>query len=613
MNDLVVRLKLNSQQWDTNVGKAKQSIRDISATAKHSTISIEGMGKAFSGVGAAIGKVSGIIGGAMAVLQTAETAINSSASAQAEYNDTIVAAKKSVNDFFNSLLTGDWSRYQNGILEAIKLNKEFAKSQRQMNEWKGIAESRLDQTDAYTSNLEAIIEDTTLPLEERQAAYDKLEKRLNKIIKETEIGLENARKDLNNVMANMGLPHSLPTYVDDFLESYSILSNPYSEIVKKLEQYEKDKKKLEDYSNPNSLIDALRYGEDYNSTLKGKQQFLFNEKYSKELQARYDSLINIRKKLTAENRTMLKDYVDNISQISDRLGTIKKDLKGAADTIRDAKEDVNITADIQSDMDSSYNIPTGSLAYFNNLISELQKKLELATSDGVAYGINQEINKLRTLKLMLELRQTGTTPLESVIANSGRNAKDDIESGYIGKIPTFEPIGKETVDLSNSLNDSLNNTATLLGAIAGITDENSAKWINYVSSVMSGVANLIPAVSSLIALYSTQTVVAGMASAAQTPVVGWITAIAAASALIAAIASIPQFATGGIVGGTSFSGDNILARVNSGEMILNPLQQSKLFNMINNGIVQNNEVTFRINGKDLVGTLNNYNSKQMRY
>lgn len=45
----------------------------------------------------------------------------------------------------------------------------------------------------------------------------------------------------------------------------------------------------------------------------------------------------------------------------------------------------------------------------------------------------------------------------------------------------------------------------------------------------------------------------------------------------------PAFATGGIVGGSSFYGDKVLARVNSGEMILNSGQQSRLFSMINNG------------------------------
>ena len=42
----------------------------------------------------------------------------------------------------------------------------------------------------------------------------------------------------------------------------------------------------------------------------------------------------------------------------------------------------------------------------------------------------------------------------------------------------------------------------------------------------------------------------------------------AVGGVLAAFAAIPAFATGGIVGGTSFSGDNVLVRVNSGEEVL---------------------------------------------
>ena len=64
--------------------------------------------------------------------------------------------------------------------------------------------------------------------------------------------------------------------------------------------------------------------------------------------------------------------------------------------------------------------------------------------------------------------------------------------------------------------------------------------------------------------------------------------IAAAATTAANVARItsqqaPSFENGGIVPGSSFTGDRISANVNSGEMILNRRQQSQLFDMVNNG------------------------------
>jgi len=67
------------------------------------------------------------------------------------------------------------------------------------------------------------------------------------------------------------------------------------------------------------------------------------------------------------------------------------------------------------------------------------------------------------------------------------------------------------------------------------------------------------------------------------------------------------YAEGGIVSGSSLTGDRVLARVNSGEMILNQAQQANLFKMINAGT--SDQVQFKIKGTDLVGVLNNYDRK----
>ena len=90
-----------------------------------------------------------------------------------------------------------------------------------------------------------------------------------------------------------------------------------------------------------------------------------------------------------------------------------------------------------------------------------------------------------------------------------------------------------------------------------------------------------------------------------------LTALGELATIISSVKSMGQYANGGVVGGSSYSGDRLYARVNSGEMILNSQQQSHLFNMINNGGTNavNGNVKFVIKGTDLQGVLNNYNHK----
>lgn len=84
-------------------------------------------------------------------------------------------------------------------------------------------------------------------------------------------------------------------------------------------------------------------------------------------------------------------------------------------------------------------------------------------------------------------------------------------------------------------------------------------------------------------------------------------AVAIGAGILAAVLAFADgFATGGIVGGNSFTGDKVLTRVNSGEMILNEAQQARLFAIAdgresagNGGAVTINQNITVQNGNDI--------------
>ena len=103
------------------------------------------------------------------------------------------------------------------------------------------------------------------------------------------------------------------------------------------------------------------------------------------------------------------------------------------------------------------------------------------------------------------------------------------------------------------------------------------------------------------------------------PFVGIGIAAAMIAGIVALMRGLPRFESGGIVGGTSFSGDKVLARLNSGEMVLNKGQQTRLFDILDGKRLHGQSngggggtVEFKISGKELVGILQQEDIRKSR-
>lgn len=143
----------------------------------------------------------------------------------------------------------------------------------------------------------------------------------------------------------------------------------------------------------------------------------------------------------------------------------------------------------------------------------------------------------------------------------------------------------------------------ITSAFQGLFEGATGAFKGVVTGMMQGIQTII---NGLLA----QAVAAMIAGEAHKGLLGLLTASVGVAALIGLWKSkVPAFETGGIVGGSAFSGDRITARVNSGEMILNRSQQANLFAMANGSGVGGGNVRFKIDGNSLVGVLENNNKK----
>ena len=110
-----------------------------------------------------------------------------------------------------------------------------------------------------------------------------------------------------------------------------------------------------------------------------------------------------------------------------------------------------------------------------------------------------------------------------------------------------------------------------------------------------------------------------MKGAGQLGPFGWAAfGIAGLAQLIAMVAQIKSltsgYASGGIIKGNSYHGDQMYVRANAGEMVLTQGQQSRLFRMLDGGMTPNmgGQVEFVLQGSQLKGVLNNYDRKSRK-
>ena len=166
------------------------------------------------------------------------------------------------------------------------------------------------------------------------------------------------------------------------------------------------------------------------------------------------------------------------------------------------------------------------------------------------------------------------------IYSAWENVKDSFsdKSAFEGVLSVLNAI-ISTVDAIDSTVSAIKDVAEVVKKLTAakqleqsIDDATTAKKVaNVATGVAAEVAGAAVTKATAAGEVAANTAVAGSgaaASVASIPFVGPVLALAALASIVAAIASISKFATGGIVGGNSPHGDKILARLNSGEMVL---------------------------------------------
>ena len=249
------------------------------------------------------------------------------------------------------------------------------------------------------------------------------------------------------------------------------------------------------------------------------------------------------------------------------------------------------------------NLPKGSMAYLDSQISGKKTELSLAVNDADRIRISRELDELVSKRREMDI----TVKYKDLKAPGAVQKPASNLAGMAGLPNDFkkiDPIPDQSVKNVDDMATGLENVSSILGSLSGLVGQSSD---NMGAWALSSAANIAQMIVQLQALATAQ----GVASAFSAP---WPASLAAVATVLTTVASIfsslPQFAEGGIIGGSSYFGDRLLARVNSGEMILNQKQQRRLYDLTtSDGGTTVSLGVSRIQGSDLYLALSNYMKK----
>lgn len=250
-------------------------------------------------------------------------------------------------------------------------------------------------------------------------------------------------------------------------------------------------------------------------------------------------------------------------------------------------------------------------------VKDLEKQLIQAKNEATAF--EDVLNFAKAQKQLTELRKQ----LEETAVNTAYELARSFETVGNSLFDILSLFDKDIKDSElyksfEAFTTVINSVITILQTVTGVIESVSAAKKVLAQITQTTAAQEVAANAAVATSEGTKAAAAAGAAAAgagssvsSIPIVGPILAVAAIGTVVAAIlAAMSKFATGGIVGGSSTTGDKNVVRANSGEMILTKGQQATLFNAIQSGnLGSGGNVQFKIRGSDLIGVINNEHSR----
>lgn len=539
----LVRIKADTNDYERNIRKAQKTWNDFT----------KGLGvniSKFTGVGAAIGAVS-------AALKVAKDAFMQSEGNIDEWGRTVEGAKGAYSTFLNTLNSGNWSNFFTNLSTAAQGARDLYDALDRLGSIKANNQAAIAIVQQQIAQLRLAKQQGENVDEQLKAATERLAALQKQSV---DAGLGAGHETIVNTLRNrvnalnttgVGISEGTLRGYAGALENYG--QQIFDNMSRKLDELTKKATFNKQYSTFDENGRELTYSANVTDisrlTQEEQKQYLIAKAITEGETEIQKGLALYAQAVSEGTAAAREEFKGNRYALQGSTGSGGGSGKGGKETYIPLADSID-----------------AQIAKVKELQDEFNKTADQSVRGRLIVAIDEATSHLNFMQ------GKGIEPLSSNISGS--------LTEHLGiKTPDFSKVKIEGDDL-----DKLNELANA-GEVAKESWDSALGSISGLGSALASIED--PAVKVLgIIAQAIATVALSFAQAlskdTKLGVFGWIAAAAAGTAAmfstISAIksATAGSYAEGGIVPGNSFSGDNLTANVNSGELILNRAQQNTL-------------------------------------
>ena len=581
MADVITRFKVESGEYEAKVNKAKKSLNDFENSGKKAGGSLEGFANAMGLSTAKLGALGlAVTAGSAAVKVATDTFFASESNIDA-WGRTVESVKGAYDVFIQSISNGDWSNFLTRLNEAIHGSRDLYDALDRLGSIKAnnAAAIALKQRDIQDlrlrkqngENVDALLETATAELARLQS-------------QEVEAGMAAGVKQMVNALRNSGLDEQISTALAE-----ELLKGGQDAFDKYAAQYSELKAK--------GTETKTRYGV---GGMGGSYSYTESDFNIENLSKQEQDLYKIAAAITERETTLQEGIANYATAVTQGSSALREEFRNNRYSQQGGKSggtggSTKVTG--LTDAQIAKNVADAT--------EEMQRLIDQWIElDDRAGSVNDVLLILNSENSLTEFAEEADEGLDNLIARM-------TETQNATKRLTAEWNAMQAGFRNQAIDTTIGTVASLGDAIGGTTGSIIKLIAAQAQQVVQGISTIASMKAQEEAAYAEMTAELGAAAASTMKAHSWIPFVGVAmgigfvASMVAALMSLPKFAGGGLVGGTSYSGDTQLASVNSGELILNKAQQNSLANELQSGNTQPLRLSARMSGTDILFAINN--------